>query len=319
MHAADAIDHGPWSAACLFLSVIAASPDCSSATPEEQQPQQTASSEALRRIIMEHLSTLVGRTLATVAPPSEEGGEVLSVRRTRTLFDLVDRFEQEEEQHNADAVVPVSKLRATPEGLIDIPGIGACALTDWSRKQMASLLGVRLDRWFENASPVERADEMNRRLRRATGDIRVRSTRIVDADADADGTVKAFVSVGYSAIADSAVARIVMSALRPMDTDMRLLRTDVTDRSSTFSVAVGKPFNPCESAIVGQVWGSVTIRLRRSRETTHLCSRRPDRHDGVMRSRIGGCDPRARGWPCRSHRRSTSAARAAVGSGRTRE
>jgi len=122
---------------------------------------------------MEHLSTVLGRTLATVTQPEEDGAEVLPIRRTRTLFDLIERFEEQEEQHNPDAVLPVSKLRVTPEGLIDVPGAGACALTDWSQKQMASLLGFRPDRWFENATGEERAEELNRRLARASGEIRV--------------------------------------------------------------------------------------------------------------------------------------------------
>lgn len=209
---------------------------------------------------MEHLSTVLGRTLATAAQSSEEGAEVLPIRRTRTLFDLVERFTEEEEQHNPDAVLPISKLRATPQGLIDVPGAGACALTDWSQKQMASLLGVRFDRWFENASPTERADELNRRLARASGDIRVRSTRAVDAGVEADATLRALVSTGYSPVEDSQVGRLVIAAMRHVDGEMKLIRVDVTDRSSTFVVAVGKPYKVGGDGQVGDVWGGLMVR-----------------------------------------------------------
>lgn len=209
---------------------------------------------------MEHLSTVLGRTLVTAAQSAEDGAEVLPIRRTRTLFDLIERFEEQEEQHNPDAVLPTSKLRATPEGLIDVPGAGACALTDWSQKQMASLLGFRPDRWFENASPLERADELNRRLARASGDIRVRSTRAVEAGVEADGTLRAVVSTGYSPVEDSQVGRLVVAAMRHVDGEMKLIRIDVTDRSSTFVVAIGKPYKVGGDGQVGDLWGGLMVR-----------------------------------------------------------
>ena len=87
-----------------------------------------------------------------------------------------------------------------------VPGLGTFSFTDWSRRQCATLLGVKFDRWFENASQAERSDEMNRRLRRASGEVRVRTTKDGEADGT-DGTLRAFVTPTYSPIADSHLAQ----------------------------------------------------------------------------------------------------------------
>ena len=128
---------------------------------------------------MEHVASIIPRAIAVVsdndqAPASEP-------RRSRTLFDLVERFQEQEAQQNEDMVLPLNQLRMTPEQTIEVPGLGTHAMNDWSRKQASSLLGLRWDRWFENASPTQRAEEINRRLGRATEQVKVRTTRAVPA------------------------------------------------------------------------------------------------------------------------------------------
>jgi len=209
---------------------------------------------------MEHVSTVLERTLSALPPAPAQGAEVLPLKRTRTLPDLVEQFEEEEEQHNPDAVVPLSQLRATPEGLIDVPGAGACALTDWSQRQMASLLGFRPHRWFENASPQDRADELHRRLARASGDVRARTTRALDTGVEADATLRALVTPGYSPVEDGQVGRLVIAALRHVDGEMKLIRVDVTDRSTSFVVAVGRPYKIGGDGQIGDVWGGLMVR-----------------------------------------------------------
>jgi hypothetical protein len=86
-----------------------------------------------------------------------------------TIDDLVTRFDSDEAENNPDAVVDLDKVRATAEGNIRLPQIGdEFALNDWARGQLAKTLGIRWDRWFENANGQDRADELNRRLARAS-------------------------------------------------------------------------------------------------------------------------------------------------------
>jgi len=209
---------------------------------------------------MEHISTVLSRTLPDLqrqARPSVLTDAI--ARRPNSLFDLIRRFEVDESRENEDVVSPLSALRMTPADTLEVPQLGTFAFTDWSRRQCASLLGCRFDRWFENASPSDRADEMNRRFARSTFSVRLRTTRAGACEHD-DGTLMAFVSPGYSALPDSQVASLLQIALSPFETELPVIRVDVTDRSTTYVVAVGKPFKVGGTGEVGDVWGGLLIR-----------------------------------------------------------
>ncbi|MCC7540587.1 MAG: hypothetical protein IT379_30510 [Deltaproteobacteria bacterium] len=215
---------------------------------------------------MEHVSTVLSRTLSSLTPTNGAGnghGRSLAGeprdRRPATLHDLIPMFEAEETLENPDIVLPLRSLRATPGGTVQVPQMGVVAFNDWSRRQCASLLGVRWDRWFENSSPSERADELNRRFARASGSVRLRTSRNPD-DASADGTLRAFVSPGYTPVADSRLARMLATVLAPADSELRLVRADVTDRSVSYVVKIGEAYRPGGPGDVGDIWGGVLVR-----------------------------------------------------------
>lgn len=209
---------------------------------------------------MEHISTVLSRTLPDLDRQARPNVIEDAVRRRpRNLFDLIHSFQEEEALENRDVVTPLSALRMTPSDTLEVPALGTFAFTDWSRRQCASLLGCRFDRWFENASPSDRADEMNRRFARSNCSVRVRTTRAGACDHD-DGTLMAFVSPGFSAIPDSEVAGLMQTALEPIDAELPVIRTDHTDRSTTYVVGVGKPYKVGGPGEVGDVWGGILIR-----------------------------------------------------------
>jgi hypothetical protein len=182
-------------------------------------------------------------------------------KHPRTLPELVERFEEREALENPDVIVHLSKLRLdTEEELLAIPHHGAFRFTDWSRRQMAALVGLRWERWAENANPAEKADELNRRFARATGEVRLRTLRSPDVKTPGDGTLAALVSPGYSPVKDSEMAKRLVTALRPVDDELALIRTDLTDRTSSFVVKVGQPYRVGGEGEVGDVWGGVLFR-----------------------------------------------------------
>lgn len=161
-----------------------------------------------------------------------------------------------------DRVVAATENRAAdPNPLGSVrPDRGQFVFTDWSQRQCSTLLGVRWDRWFENCSSSELAVDVNRRFARARGSIRLRTVRARDAEPGVDVILRAFVSPGYTAIADSRVASLMETALTPMETDLPIIRVDQTDRSTTFVVGVGKPYRIGGPGNVGDVWGGLLIR-----------------------------------------------------------
>lgn len=176
-----------------------------------------------------------------------------------TLDDLVTSFEIEESTNNSDVVVPLNKIRMTAGGTLHVPNLhGELALNDWSRGQLARRVGVTWDRWFEGADARERAEEMNRRLARASGAVRVRSIKRVPEGVPADGVVRAFVSPDYSPVADALVARVLYDALRGIEDDVRVVRHSATDLSTMFAVRVGERLSP--SAEVGALQGCLYVR-----------------------------------------------------------
>ncbi len=178
--------------------------------------------------------------------------------RPKTLHDLVEHYERIEALDNEDAVVPASSLKFTTEGELEVPGRGRFAFTEWSRSQLASTLGVKFDRWFQNAEPEDRADEMNRRFQRADFRLRIRTRRPTEpTDVPSDGIVRALVTEHYSPIKDSTVARMMVEALSPTDPELPLIRFGETDKTASFVVRVGKSFHP--DSVVGDLQGGVLL------------------------------------------------------------
>ena len=176
-----------------------------------------------------------------------------------TLDDLVARFEAEETSNNADAVVRLDKVRMTAEGTLRMPSLhGEFAMNDWARGQLARCVGSTWDRWFENADARDRAEEMNRRLARSSGTVRVRSTKRVPDGVTAGGVIRAFVSPDYSPIADALVARVLRDSLQGVGDHVQLVRRATTDLSTTLVVRVGERLTP--SAEVGALQGCVYAR-----------------------------------------------------------
>ena len=79
------------------------------------------------------------------------------VHPSKSLSDLIGRFQDLESLDNDDTVLDLNTLRMADNGNIAIPSLGEYALTDWSRKQVSSLVGVMWDRWFATAAPIEQA------------------------------------------------------------------------------------------------------------------------------------------------------------------
>lgn len=171
-----------------------------------------------------------------------------------TFEEVHQQVEERADRALKDVTVPTSRLRATPEGLIEVPGVGELALSDWSKNQLARLVGIRWDRWFSSAftSPEERQQELNRRLSRLGLELTVRSRRHdrqSDSNAMGDGVLRAFLSAGYQAIDDHVLFDRLASIVGSFATTLRFSRIDVTDRSSHF-VALGT-----EKFSVGQEGG----------------------------------------------------------------
>lgn len=137
-----------------------------------------------------------------------------------------------------DQVLPISRLHATDDGFIDVPGVGLASLTQWSRRQLAGILGIRWDRWFSEdlVVPADRAAEINLRFSRSSDSLKIR-TRDWAADEEAKGeaVLRAFVSPTYAPIDDLYVFEALKSVLGGRLQELCFVRLDVTDESSQYA------------------------------------------------------------------------------------
>jgi transcriptional regulator with XRE-family HTH domain len=137
-----------------------------------------------------------------------------------------------------DQVLPISQLRATDDGFIDVPSVGMTSLTDWSRRQLAGRLGIRWDRWFSEdlVVPADRAAEINLRFQRSTDSLKIRTRRwAAGEEAKGEAVLRALVSPTYAPIDDLNVFEVLRSVLGGRLQELCFVRLDVTDESSQYA------------------------------------------------------------------------------------
>ena len=166
-----------------------------------------------------------------------------------SLSTALARLQNLESLNLPDVVVPIRDLAWTTKGSLLIPSFGEAHPNDWALQQLGGLLGIRFGKWFETASSQERSEEMSRRLRRATGKVRLRL-----AQAKESPVLRAVVTPSYSPILDTLVLGVIEDALN--GTDARVHRLDVTDRMTSATICVGEP--QTVGGLVGSTWGSIT-------------------------------------------------------------
>ena len=93
---------------------------------------------------------------------------------------------------------------------LDVRGIGILNMTEWSKHQLGTKLGINWDKWFnsEHIKPQEIEEEMRRRFSRTGDSAKIRARRFDSNSPNrkhADGFVRAVLSPTYSVIDDTRI------------------------------------------------------------------------------------------------------------------
>jgi len=144
------------------------------------------------------------------------------------IGDLAMALKSHESKFNDDAIFNLNELNFTSRLSLEIPGRGSFNLTPWARRQAASILGVKWDRWFENADLDEQSFLLNMRLRRAAQEVKLRTH---------GDTLAAIVSPGYTPIDDSDIATLINEVL-PLDCPAEIMKACITDKTVSYSISL---------------------------------------------------------------------------------
>lgn len=145
-----------------------------------------------------------------------------------------------------DQIVRYADLRLSQEGYLTGPGVPELTLNSWSKRQLASLLGVRWDRWFsaDAVSGAERAEETNRRLSRLPGETKLRSMR--ERAAPTGHVLRALLSPSFTPIDDARIFRQMVQTFGSGLDRFAFTRIDATDVTTIYA-AVDR-----EARVVGE-------------------------------------------------------------------
>ncbi|HNV68260.1 MAG TPA: DUF932 domain-containing protein [Candidatus Ozemobacteraceae bacterium] len=178
-----------------------------------------------------------------------------SVKHPVPLPDLIDYLHEVESYENPDTVLDLKDLSFNTRQNLVFPSGAEHALNDWSQRQLGSLLGIRYDKWFEMATPEERAMQMNQRLCRFNGQMKFRTSWARDNSVEADGIVQAIVSPTFSVISDAFIADLLMT--ENLSLGLSVVRFHRTERTVSYMLGVGMPSYTDRE--VGNVWGCLSV------------------------------------------------------------
>jgi len=182
------------------------------------------------------LATRPSTGLAALPPPSPTtGNEPVPLRGPKGVpfASVYEDVMRRADEMLPDQIVHLADLRMTPETLVALPTGVTYALNPWARKQLASMLGLRWDRWFQSASGEECAEEVNRRFSRLPGEIKVKAWR--DSDDRANGVARAFLAPTFNPIGDARIFERMHLMMRGLLDEYRFTRVTWTDATTHYS------------------------------------------------------------------------------------
>ncbi len=135
-----------------------------------------------------------------------------------------------------DATVHVADLVFTPDGHVEVPGVGPHTMTPLARRQLAGMVGIRWERWFQSASPDERAEELNRRLKRTPGETKLRAWR--DETGATAGTLRAILRPNYAPIDDLRIFETLRANMGALLAEYVFQRVEPGEETSQYAAVL---------------------------------------------------------------------------------
>jgi len=172
-----------------------------------------------------------GVPMRRIAPPAPT-----TAIRGATFDEVHERVAARASRMRPDAVVHVADLVFTSEGHVVVPNIGPHELTPLAKRQLSSMVGIRWERWFQSASPDERAEELNRRLKRTPGERKLRAW--TDESGKTAGTLRAILPAGYEPIDDARIFSSLRSNMGALLNEYVFQRVEAGEETSQYAAVL---------------------------------------------------------------------------------
>lgn len=157
-------------------------------------------------------------------------------KRLLKFEDVRGEVAQKHDLKNPDIVIEMSKVRITPDLHMEIPRLGVFSMTDWSQKQLGSILGVQWNKWFDKELVTSEMvqEEIHRRFSR-TGDHRKLRTSRFSSDKPGipgcDGYLRAVLGPTYHPIDDEKVFDRLDKKFGPQVSDLRFMKNHLSKKA----------------------------------------------------------------------------------------
>jgi hypothetical protein len=175
-----------------------------------------------------------GAARPSLAPPPAE--PTRTALRGASFDDVHQRVAERASHMLPDRTVHVADLVFTREGTIEVPGVGPLELRPLARRQLARMFSIRWDGWFQTASPDERAEEVNRRLKRTPGEVKLRAWS--DRTAATAGTLRAILAPGYEPIDDLRIFETLRTNMGPLMDEYVFQRVETGEEISQYGAVL---------------------------------------------------------------------------------
>lgn len=163
----------------------------------------------------------------------EGSGKLLS------FDDVRQRVAELADLNYADRRVDMTQTHVTEQLDFYIPGMGILEMTDWSKSQIGSALGVRWDKWFDPELVDHKSvqDELQRRFRAGEFQFLVRGRRHEEPRARSQGLLRGFLGPRYHPVDDRRILDVMyQSEMGDYVDDIHFVRWDkrdwLTDKST---------------------------------------------------------------------------------------
>ncbi len=174
----------------------------------------------------------------TTTPPDDSSPRVLRGRSFASVYDDVMRRASE---MLPDQVVHVADLKMTPEGHIELPGGTRYRMNSVALRGLATMLGLRWNKWFESTSGEERAEEVNRRFTRTPGEKKIRAWK--DREGEAQGIARAFLAPSFTPIDDARIFERMHTMMKGLMDEYRFTNVQFTDSTTHYTAVHVEAFD----------------------------------------------------------------------------